>query len=267
MIFASDLDRTIIYSQRAIAELGRPEELPLTPVEQKDSNWVAYMTKTSHSLLKELSERCLFVPVTTRTTAQFSRFVIFKKDIPIKYAITSNGANILFNGQPMKEWSFHLYNRLKMESVSQTELVSILSKEGIHLDGEKKQAEQWFFYYLLNCLPSDSDRIAIEHLADKYGWRTSLQGRKLYLVPKAISKGNALNQICNLEGLYAFAGAGDSMLDWDFLKDCQYRFVPNHGELARQLMSVSGEEYSMVTTTSGVKAGEEIIQKVYKLLD
>jgi hypothetical protein len=57
------------------------------------------------------------------------------------------------------------------------------------------------------------------------------------------------------------------MLDWDFLKNCQYRFVPNHGELARKLMEVPGEEFPIVTTSSGVKAGEEIIQKVYKLVD
>ncbi|PLS03522.1 HAD family hydrolase [Neobacillus cucumis] len=267
MIFASDLDRTLIYSERAIKELGKPEGWRLTPVEKKGNNWVAYMTENAYIQLKELSSTSLFIPVTTRTTAQFKRFVIFPEDIRIKYAITSNGANILLQGQPIMEWSNHIQKHLKQESVLQVELLSILYREGIRLAGERKQAEEWFFYYILNCLPSESERKSIEQLASQNGWRISFQGRKLYFVPKAISKGNALDYICKLEGGKAVVGAGDSLLDWDFLKDCHYRFIPNHGELARHLGTVAFEdESSIITKNSGVSAGEEIIQQVCKLL-
>ncbi|TWE06097.1 hydroxymethylpyrimidine pyrophosphatase-like HAD family hydrolase [Neobacillus bataviensis] len=266
MIFASDLDRTLIFSKRAIEEFGVPEGLALTPVEQKDGSWVAFMTENSYIQLKELSSQGLFVPVTTRTTEQFSRFVIFAKDIKIKYAITSNGANILYQGIPMKEWSKQLRDRLKLESVTQAELLSRLDRESVYLDGVRKQAEEWFFYFLLNCLPSDTERKSIEDLAAKSGWRISLQGRKLYFIPQAISKGNALNFICQLEGVKTVAGAGDSILDWDFLKNCQHRFVPNHGELAKHLAHVSGGRTSILTINSGVRAGEEIIQHFYQLI-
>ena len=79
MIFASDLDRTLIYSKRALDEFGVPEGLLLVPVEQKDGDSVAFMTETSYLQLKELANQSLFVPVTTRTTEQFKRFVIFEK--------------------------------------------------------------------------------------------------------------------------------------------------------------------------------------------
>ena len=266
MIFASDLDRTLIFSKRAIEEFGVPEGLALTPVEQKEGSWVAFMTENSYNQLKELSNQGLFVPVTTRTTEQFSRFVIFAKDIKIKYAITSNGANILYQGIPMKEWSKQLRDRLKLESVTQAELLSRLERESVYLDGVRKQAEEWFFYFLLNCLPSDTERKSIEDLAAKSGWRISLQGRKLYFIPQAISKGNALDFICQLEGVKTVAGAGDSILDWDFLKNCQHRFVPNHGELAKHLVNVSGGRTSILTMNSGVRAGEEIIQYFYQLI-
>jgi len=62
------------------------------------------------------------------------------------------------------------------------------------------------------------------------------------------------------------AGAGDSILDWDFLKNCQHRFVPNHGELAKHLVNVSGGRTSILTMNSGVRAGEEIIQYFYQLI-
>ena len=205
MIFASDLDRTLMYSQRAIEELGEPKGIILKPVEQKDGNWVGYMTESSFIKLKELSRQSLFVPVTTRTTEQFKRFIIFKSEIHIKYAITANGAYILYQGAPMKEWSNYIEKCLHFESVSQAELLSILQSVGVRLDGEKKQAEHLFFYYILNSLPAASEIESIHVVAAKYGWRISLQGRKLYFIPKAISKGSALEFICNLEGMRAFA--------------------------------------------------------------
>jgi len=266
MIFASDLDRTLMYSSRAIEELGEPKESSLKPVEQKDGRWVGYMTETAYHKLKELSLQSLFVPVTTRTTEQFNRFVIFEQEIPIKYAITSNGATILYRGVPLEEWSNHIHNRMHTESVTQAELSACMQREGFHFDGVMKHAENLFFYYILNCLPTASEKDSINDFAAKYGWRISLQGRKLYFIPQAISKGSALEYICNHEGVEAIAGAGDSVLDWDFLQNCQYRFVPNHGELAKELARVSGTNNHILTKSHGVTAGEEILYQFLKLI-
>ncbi|WML25880.1 hypothetical protein [Neobacillus sp. OS1-33] len=262
MIFASDLDRTLVYSKRAIEEMGEFDKTALRPVEKKDNDWVAFMTDQSFLALKELSQACLFVPVTTRTTEQFNRFFIFKKDIPLKYAITSNGANIIYEGEMMEEWSSHIFNRMNAESASQTELLANLKREGFQFDGQIKQAENLFFYYILNSLPPALDRKAINDVAVSFGWRISLQGRKLYFIPRAISKGDALEFISKREGIEVIAGAGDSVLDWDFLKNCQNRFVPAHGELAR----VSGTSNYTLTNNYGVGAGEEIIQQFLQLI-
>jgi hydroxymethylpyrimidine pyrophosphatase-like HAD family hydrolase len=262
MIFASDLDRTLVYSKRAIEELGEFDRTALKPIEKKDNDWVAFMTEQSFLALKELSLTSLFVPVTTRTTEQFNRFLIFKKDIPLKYAITSNGANIIYKGEIMKDWSEHIFNRMNEESVPQKELLAKLKREGFQIDGQIKQAENLFFYYILNSLPPALDRKAINDLAVSYGWRISVQGRKLYFIPRAISKGDALEYISKLEGKEVIAGAGDSVLDWDFLKNCKYRYVPAHGELAR----VSGTNDFSLTKNYGVGAGEEIIHQFLQLL-
>jgi 3-deoxy-D-manno-octulosonate 8-phosphate phosphatase KdsC-like HAD superfamily phosphatase len=53
------------------------------------------------------------------------------------------------------------------------------------------------------------------------------------------------------------AGAGDSVLDWDFLKNCTYRFVPSHGEL----LKVMGPADITLTNQLGVAAGEEILDR------
>ena len=262
MIVASDLDRTLVYSKRAIEELGNDDKFVLKPVEKKDNHWISYMTESSYHALKELARTSLFIPVTTRTKEQFNRFHIFKEDIPLTYAITSNGANIIYRGKWMDEWSARIKSQMTDESVTQAELLTKLNREGFQFDGQIKQAENLFFYFILNSLPPASDRQAINDLAELNGWRISIQGRKLYFIPRAISKGEALEFISKREGMEVIAGAGDSVLDWDFLKNCHYRFVPAHGELAR----VSGTSNYSLTNNYGVGAGDEIIKQFLDLL-
>jgi hydroxymethylpyrimidine pyrophosphatase-like HAD family hydrolase len=258
MIIASDLDRTLMYSKRALNELGHSSETKLKPVEMKDGNWVGYMTETAFSDLKKLSRESLFIPVTTRTTEQYKRFVIFENEVPLTYAITSNGANILYKGKPLKEWSEKLFFKMAHETLGLDEFLSTLLNEGYYFDGQLKKVDKLFFYFILNCLPSSYELSDIRELASSKGWRLSLQGRKLYFIPKLISKGNALRFICEREGMEALAGAGDSVLDWDFLKNCRYPFVPKHGELKEHV------DASLFTLTNklGIAAGEEILKKM-----
>lgn len=262
MIFASDLDRTLIFSERAIEELGDTEKASLINVENTDGKWCSYMTEASFSALKELCREHLFIPVTTRTTAQFKRIFIFEKEIPLSYAITTNGAYIYFNGEPLVEWSEIISSRIRMETSFKEDLLSYCRSEGILINGKLKQVEDLFFYYILESLPLAEEMKIIIDKASSLGWRVSLQGRKLYFIPKAINKGDALEFICQKEGMEAIAGAGDSILDWDFLKGCRHRFVPNHGELVKE-MNITG---CSITSNSGILAGEEILQQYLTLL-
>ncbi|WP_462411949.1 HAD family hydrolase [Neobacillus sp. Marseille-QA0830] len=262
MIFASDLDRTLIYSDRAIDTLGLPEGADLKPVEKTGNRWVAHMTGTALSALRELAQNSLFIPVTTRTIEQFNRIVIFEGDIPIKYAITSNGARILMNGKPLEEWTEYISKSMDGQSVSPKEFLSLMKDSRLAWKGEWKQAEDLFFYSIVEEVPPDSFIKAISTFAQTNGWRISLQGRKLYFIPNAINKGAALDFICKREGQKAIAGAGDSRLDLDFLTLCQLGFVPKHGEVAKEALDLG----LTVTSQTGVKAGEEILQQFLKLL-
>ncbi|WP_042457586.1 HAD family hydrolase [Neobacillus dielmonensis] len=262
MIFASDLDRTLIYSNRAINILGSSEIDNLKPVEKKGSRWVAYMTENAFSALRELAHNSLFIPVTTRTTEQFNRVFIFGQDIPIKYAITSNGARIIQNGRPLEEWTNYISQNLEEQSLSPAEFLSEIKRSGLEWNGEWKQAEDLFLYSILYDVLPESLIKEISLAAEASGWRISLQGRKLYFIPKAISKGAALEFICKLEGQKVAAGAGDSRLDLDFLTLCKLGFVPKHGELVKESVNTG----LTVTSQTGVKAGEEIIQQFLRLI-
>jgi hydroxymethylpyrimidine pyrophosphatase-like HAD family hydrolase len=263
MIVASDLDRTLVYSKRALNELGCSPQIPLIPVEKKDGNWVAFMTERAFNALSDLCKYHLFIPVTTRTTEQFNRFELFNHgNFPLTYAITLNGAEILYKGKTLHEWTRYMTSKIQNESITQITLLSILNKEGYQFDGKIRQVDNLFFYYILNKPPSPEVKAALQNFVAEYGWRISLQGRKLYFIPTAISKGAALEFICRREGMEAFAGAGDSLLDLDFLQNCRYQFVPRHGELANE---IKGTKVTM-TNNAGVAAGEEILLGFLTLL-
>lgn len=255
-MFASDLDRTLIYSNRALAEFKQEDRLDLIGVEHRDNEEIAFMTKKAFEYFKEVAGNLLFVPVTTRTYEQFRRVSIFSKDIPLTYAVTSNGANIIYKGMPLFDWTEIIQKRLEKECASLDEMIQKMKK--IPLKGTLKKAEDLFFYYILEEEIVLAVKNEIKSLANHNGWRVSIQGRKLYLMPMPISKGEAVTFIKEREGINTVFGAGDSLLDYDFLKICDYPLVPAHGELVKEKII----EHFVISEKVGVQAGEEILYMI-----
>ncbi|MBT2690275.1 hypothetical protein J7I93_19060 [Bacillus sp. ISL-47] len=257
MMFASDLDRTLIYSDRALADLGHPGRGSLVGVERKEGKETAFMTKEAHEKLKEVSSQILFVPVTTRTYEQFNRVFIFQEDFPAPYAVTSNGAKIHLNGKLLEEWTGIVLDRLKTECSIFEDMIE--KTKGFELNGTLKTADNLFFYYILNEKLTSDAKSVISNLAESFGWRVSLQGRKLYFMPNPICKGEAVKFIKDREGISSVYGAGDSVLDHDFLQFCDYPYVPNHGELAKNKPLCLPYK---ISNNRGVMAGEEILADI-----
>ncbi|MBN8200167.1 MULTISPECIES: HAD family hydrolase [Bacillaceae] len=256
-MFASDLDRTLIYSNKALADFGQAEEENLIGVERKDGREVAFMTYEALMMLKEVSAHILFVPVTTRTYQQYKRIFLFQDDFNIPYTVTSNGANIHYNGKPLEEWSGIVRKRLKAECAVLEEMMD--RSQCLELNGKIKTAENLFFYYILDEQITAAAQEEIVRLTESYGWRISLQGRKLYFMPNPICKGEAVKFIKNREGINIVFGAGDSVLDHDFLKFCDFPYVPNHGELAAN--PALSHPY-LISNNLGAAAGEEILNDI-----
>ena len=257
MMFASDLDRTLIYSKRALAEFNHHDFSSLTCVERKDNKEIAFMTKNAKELLKAITNHCLFVPVTTRTYEQFSRIFMFSNEIPLTYAVTSNGANIFYKGKRVIEWQEIVQNRLEKECLAIDKMISKVQDQKIN--GTLKIAEKLFFYYILNEVISLETIQHLRLIASLHGWRVSIQGRKLYFVPKPVCKGEAIKYIRKEHCIQTIFGAGDSILDYDFLKICDFSYVPTHGELGKEMKLGDGFNYSQ---KNGVLAGEEILNEI-----
>lgn len=264
MIIASDLDRTLIYSNRSIDEFGRPVNRMLKPVENREGKWVSFMTNDSFLTLEQIFRKHLFIPVTTRTMEQYRRIFIFQEELLPRYAILSNGANILRNGEQMKEWSELLLSKKRNETASIEEIFAFLQREGPCFDGIKRRVEDLFVYFVLNKPLPVEDKRTLSTLLAPLGWNVSLQGRKLYFIPKVINKGDALKFVCSHSGENVLAGSGDSVLDFDFLKHCHHCFVPKHSELVSD-PDIDIPQGMSITKNDGVLAGEEILNQ-YLLL-
>jgi hydroxymethylpyrimidine pyrophosphatase-like HAD family hydrolase len=258
MMFATDLDRTIVYSRKALKDLGPALNEQMLPVEKKDDKELSFMTVKAFELLREIARDVMLVPVTTRTTEQFQRIFIFNEQIPVKYAVTFNGAEILYEGNPLPDWRESINEKLKKDCAGHDELRDILKKDLYHVNGQLKSAEGLFIYYLLE-EKLDSVRVNdFKRAAAAYGWRVSYQGRKLYFMPNPISKGEAVSFIKEREGIDTLIGAGDSLLDEDFLVKCDHSFIPAHGELAEK----HGLLNYIETPQRGALAAEDILEKI-----
>ena len=262
MIFASDLDQTMIYSKRFLMGI---EGDRIVAVEAKKGKDISYMTKTAIAKLKQLASEILFVPVTTRTIDQYHRIHLFAKDIKPKYVITSNGGNLLIAGKIDLEWRKRITERLKGECIELEEV----------LEGFRDiQSPEWVLDHrvadeLFSCCLVDREKLPSKELQDfkawleKNNWSSSLQGRKLYFVPQCVCKGAVLEYIKEVEGCGSVMAAGDSLLDLPMLRMADYAVCPAHGELNKHIeKGVINKENIEVTRKEGIFAAEEILERV-----
>ncbi|WKA58091.1 hypothetical protein QWY16_16555 [Planococcus shenhongbingii] len=261
ILFASDLDQTLIYSRRTMGTGVSEEEL--VEVERIEGKPQSYMTEKSQSALWNLDSSICFLPVTTRTQAQYERVTgIFERDGRPRFAIVSNGAVILENGLPIREWS----DNIRQQCVSRNTIIhELLPEIERHFTEEwvldVREADDWFVYMIV-----DRERFPEEKLEfytqtfGEIGWSLSLQGRKLYFMPESITKAGAMEYVKNRINAEYVIAAGDSLLDLGLLEKADLGLLAAHGEAVKSKVPLSG--HIRITDKKGIKAGEEILEKV-----
>lgn len=262
MIYASDLDRTLIYSLSAI---GVPEDSPgLVPAEIIEGRTVSYISEQALDQLKELTSSIIFMPVTTRTIQQYKRINLFQETIIPDYAITSNGGNILHRGVIDKDWRASV-GRLVERGSATAEEVKVLVRSVVREEWmiSERYCDELFYTFVVHrdLLPMDE----ITHLAERLyglGWKVSLQGRKLYVVPVAVNKSDAIIHVRRTVHSEPMVASGDSLLDKGLLDSADYCIAPCHGEIFAEQQSGLVESKYLFTERSGVFAGDEILQYV-----
>jgi hypothetical protein len=97
---------------------------------------------------------------------------------------------------------------------------------------------------------------ALQDWATDRGWRVSLQGRKLYLVPAALRKSDAVAEVARRLDAGTLLAAGDALLDADLLLAADRGIRPAHGELHERGWTAP---HVATTVSTGARAGAEIV--------
>ncbi|AET59284.1 hydrolase (had superfamily) protein [Paenibacillus terrae HPL-003] len=265
MIYASDLDQTLIYSKRS---LGVPLESPgLLPAEHMEGETAAFISAQALQLLKTLSKDVIFMPVTTRTMAQYRRITVFQTELVPAYAVTSNGGNIIVGGEVDREWNRRIHEQVRRDGANAEEARHVFGQV-LHEDWvvSERFCDELFYAFVI-----ERDRMPLEQVLEKarimreMGWEVSIQGRKVYLVPAAVNKQAAVEHIRNLTDGGPIVASGDSLLDRCLLDYADYAIAPRHGELYREQLRDELEVNYRFTEGSGVYAADEIMAYVHEV--
>ncbi|GAA3344880.1 HAD family hydrolase [Lysinibacillus sp. FSL M8-0216] len=230
ILFTSDLDRTLIYSKRMMEMF--PPISDKVVVEQKANETMSMMTKETAILLQQVHQQTLFVPVTTRALHQYKR-IQFINDLNPAFAITSNGGTILEKGQPYDKWTKTLGSRIEDSSIPQEDMSQLFQtiKSDTWLQRSFYIDDLFYVHHVnLDVLQQD-DLHAIVQEFDAHGWCVLLQGKKLYFMPKVLTKEAAIEYMMEFCTYDVHIAAGDSMMDYGMLMLADVAFTPNHGDL------------------------------------
>ena len=264
-LVASDLDRTLIYSAASLQLTMPDEQAPrLLCVEVYGRAPLCYMTETAAALLDELARTTVFVPTTTRTREQYGR--IHLPGPAPQYAICANGGHILVDGVSDPDWQDHVVRRIGDECASLAEVRAHLQAVGDPSWLLKERVAEDLFAYLVvdrGALPEGWVK-ELTAWADPRGWTVSLQGRKIYAVPKPLTKSAAMQEVARRCGATLTLAAGDSLLDADLLLAADRAWRPGHGELADCGWGAPNTE---VLREKGGAAGEEILRRFLRAAD
>ena len=259
-LVACDLDRTLIYSTAAI-QLGTHGSLvpPMVVAEVHHGRATSFVTVDAGALLEILAAQAVLVPCTTRTTEQYAR-VRLPGPLP-GYAVTANGGRILVDGRPDAGWSRQVGDRLEAGGVPLTEVVQhLLAVQDPRWLLKLRTVEDLFAYLVVERAELPPTLVEdLTHWCAERGWNVSLQGRKLYCVPTALTKGDAIAEVASRVGASRTFAAGDSLLDAELLARADLSVRPAHGELHDQGWTTPGLS---VTDEPGLLGGQEVVARL-----
>ncbi len=206
ILFACDLDNTLIHSHKR----RRNGDIC---VELYDGREQSFITPTALQLLKQLAAQVQFVPITTRSIEQYRR-IFWADNFRPQYAVVANGAYIL-DGDRQENFLRDAVLPYADELEIQREKFSTDERFNIC-----RIVDESFLF--LRCRDElDADEIFFD---------TSLTaqhtGKKIYLFPPALNKGNALRRLAEKFSVTKIFAAGDSSIDLPMLELADVAFAP-----------------------------------------
>ena len=203
ILFACDLDNTLIHSHKH----RRADDIC---VEIFDGREQSFISPRALDLIKKISARIFFVPVTTRSVVQYRR-IFWAENFSPRFAVAANGAFFL--------------NGMRQENFLREAVEPFADELKLQLD----MADEKIFsiarivdesFLFLKCRDDFDAEIFFD---------TSLTvrrtGKKIYLFPPGLNKGAALLKLKKIFAAEKIFAAGDSEIDLPMLERADVAFA------------------------------------------
>lgn len=230
ILFACDLDNTLIYSYKK-------KQDGYICVEINKGREQGFMTEHTFINFACMTEKVMFVPVTSRSVEQYCRITFPNGYVP-EYALVSNGATLIHNGEIQGDWNLiqksGLENQLK-------EVCDRYCKDKRFINCRIVD-DSYFFVY---CSPDTDAEETAGELAESVSLNVELSGRKIYFFPENLNKGNAVGRLDELLHFDRIISAGDSSMDVSMLNTADKAVIPadfDTGLLSRKNFVTAGKD-------------------------
>ncbi len=281
VLINTDLDRTLIFSSRAIAQLGGA--LPSDPVETSGRQAAAELCRAARDALAAMPAQVRICVATSRSINRLRRL---RLPFAVPYGIAANGGVVLVHGEPDPEWAARiagLVSRAAPAAEVRPVLAGAISGSagsvragvrGVGVGSATSGATAgppWLVRMGdeddLCCLAIVEPRLLppgelawIAGRCRELGWEASLVARKLYAFPAGFGKKHAAafvaGKVAREAGVEPLRlAAGDTEHDRLMLADAGRAWAPAGSDLAAR---EPGE--FVVTSRPGHAAAAQITQ-------
>ena len=252
IIYASDLDRTLIYSKTFIDMHPVDDELVLVDESKVNS----YMAKSVANGLADIVHNNVaqFIPVTTRSIEEYKRIHFPDAVGQTEYAIVASGGVILKNGEILKEFEEYLKS---IKEVNDEEFTQIIEefKAFESINYNSKVVDNSFVFSKSSNIHATEDEIKSNQLRYKHPhFRFLLDKHKVYAIPNHIKKSIAIDWLKQYLNGDVVVASGDSAFDIPLLDSGDVKIVPSHAYIkdsdlnGMRVIKISGEVLSPLKT-------------------
>ncbi|MCD2198186.1 HAD family hydrolase [Actinomycetospora endophytica] len=254
-LVATDLDRTVVHSAR-VAGPARPRELVC--LERRGSVATASLLRSTAATLGELARRVVWVPATTRSVAEYRRLDLAGRlGLVPRHAVCANGGVLLVDGVRDPAWAARI-EVLLAGVAPPVEIADLVTRHLDRLSSDTDVPPRVVDGVLVVARARPAvglDELSAECAAR--GWRTVVHGDKVHLLPAALGKCAAVEEVRRRVGATHLLAAGDSPLDAEMLAAADAGIHPSDGRLYADGWAA---DHVVTTTGTGVRAGHEIVR-------
>ncbi len=236
ILFACDMDNTLIHSRR----LYRDGDVCVEMYEGREQS---FMSPKAIQLLDKVAEnqQIDFLPVTTRSIAQFSRITL---PSAIQTALVSNGTIMLNNGIADEKWQSQSLSQVESYMSEMKSLCEKYAASGLFRT--VKIVDGMFLFAARESRDGIYD-VAAE-CAKETTLRLEVSGRKMYWFPPIADKGKALAKFRSMYEYDTVISAGDSSIDYPMLETADVALVPDNKTAVKinsaDIRACSGENFA-----------------------